>query len=176
MLGIIRPKNAQQRASSNKKQPPPSDGASVVSRPLAHARDLHVTVDADGRLVGVPAEWQADLEALLKVNAIDKTPENLDRAAQVAQTSFKLRVKRQLPKNMRLEEEGGAAAAAAAVLAAAAEGGGPRVRKNMPLAEVMAEIRSLCRTGSVTKVYKMVGYCTNGFLYALFMLLYLFSE
>ena len=144
MLNIIRPKESQRASKKLETQ------QAVVSRPLALARGIHVTVDAHGNFVGVPDEWQSDMAAVFSVNQIDKTPENLDKAANVAQTSFKLRLKNRFPKNMRLEE--------AEVTAGAEEPvEGPRLRRNMPVGEIMAEIRALCRTGNVTKVYRMVG-------------------
>jgi hypothetical protein len=159
MLNILRPKDSQ-RLSTNKlspggrKTPEPAtaEAAVIVSRPLEHARGIHVTVDADGNFVGVPEDWKNDLAAVFSLNKIDKTPENLDKAAKVAQTSFKLRLKNRFPKAMRLEEEGTALAAAPGEPQE-----GPRVPKNMPVSEVMAEIRALCRTGSISKYYKMVG-------------------
>jgi hypothetical protein len=164
MLNIIRPKESSSHRSASKyasKKPPEQE--IVVSPPMKQERNLHITVDADGKFVGVPEEWQNELAAVFSLNKIDKTPENLDKAANVAQTSFKLRLKNRFPKGMRLVEreegEGTAAVPAKDVVAVGdeVEKEGPRLRKNMPVAEIMAEIRALCRTDSIYKQYRMVG-------------------
>ncbi len=161
MLNIIRPKDSSSHRSASKyvsKKPPEQE--IVVSPPMKQERNLHITVDADGKFVGVPEEWQNELAAVFSLNKIDKTPENLDKAANVAQTSFKLRLKNRFPKGMRLverEEGEGTAAVPAKDVVVDEEKEGPRLRKNMPVAEIMAEIRALCRTDSIYKQYRMVG-------------------
>jgi hypothetical protein len=160
MLNIIRPKESSSHRTASKyasKKPPEPE--IVVSPPMKQERNLHITVDAEGKFVGVPEEWQHELAAVFSLNKIDKTPENLDKAANVAQTSFKLRLKNRFPKGMRLveREEGDGTAAVPAKDVVDEEKEGPRLRKNMPVAEIMAEIRALCRTDSIYKQYRMVG-------------------
>ena len=72
---------------------------------------------------------------------VEKNEENIAKAANVAETSFKLREKKKTGKLMKIDETNEAL---------------PKLDRNMTNAQIFEHMRALCNPGDYEKLYKKV--------------------
>ena len=80
----------------------------------------------------------------MESNKVEKNEENIVKAANVAETSFKLRKKKKTGKLMKIDETNEAL---------------PKLDRNMTNEQIFDHLRSLCNPASYENLYKKVECC-----------------
>ena len=101
-------------------------------------------LDSAGQITGVPDHLEQEFDQLLAYNKLERSEENLEKAANVAETSFKLRNKKKTGKLMKIDETKFAT-----------------LDRNMTVEQIFREMRELCSKGDFHALYKKVARGVN---------------
>ena len=117
-----------------------------ISNPISESchRNVHMTVDDDGFILGVPDEWKVLMKDVYAFNDLEPSNDNLVRVSNIVQTSLKRKKTINEGKMLKLVDIGEDDPDAFKMR----ESPGPRVDRKMKKKEVMKELGRLSKKSS----------------------------